>query len=214
MARRSYAQYCSLARALDIVGERWTLLILRELMIGPRRFSQLVDALPGIGKNLLSARLRHLQDEGLVTPTEATEAGRSAYELTTDGRSLGPALGELSRWGVQRLGPPTPQHTFRPAWAMFPLNYMADRSAARGIDETYEFRIDAETFHLRVADGDIESRSGPAPAPDLVLTLDGSTMLELLADELDPLEALSTGRVAFAGDPATLEHCVAILAGR
>src|SRR2546423_2143166 len=104
MTRRIYNQYCSLAYALDIVGERWTLLIVRELGLGPRRFADLLRNLPGIGRNLLTARLRHLEEQGLVRRTELPPPAASrVYELTEEGRGLAPAMTELSRWEVTRM---------------------------------------------------------------------------------------------------------------
>ena len=133
MARRSYEQYCSLARTLDLVGERWTLLVVRELMLGPKRFADLLDGLPGIGRNLLTDRLRHMEAEHLVARRQLpAPAPARVYELTPDGRALGPALAALGRWGIERLDPPPATAVFRPGWAMFPLAYMADREAARG----------------------------------------------------------------------------------
>src|SRR5947209_8249362 len=112
-------------------------------MLGPRRFADLLANLPGIGRNLLTARLRHLEQQGLIRrSTLPPPAASRVYELTPDGRGLGPAMLELSRWGVERLGQPRSADTFRPAWAMFPLSYTADLKAASGIHEIYEFRID------------------------------------------------------------------------
>lgn len=212
MTRRSYEQYCTLARALDVVGERWTLLLIRELMLGPRRFKDLLTGLPGIGRNLLSARLRHLEGEGLVRRRQLDPPDRShVYELTPEGRALGPALVELGRWGAGRLASSHEGLFFQPAWAMFPLGYMADREAARGVKETYEFDVEGEAFHLRVDDGSVEPRVGTAPEPDLTLRMDKATLLDLFSGALAPLEAVSAGRVTVEGSPATLERAVAIL---
>lgn len=214
MARRSYAQFCSLATALDVVGERWTLLIVRELMLGPRRFTDLLDGLPGIGRNLLAARLRHLEAEGLARrATLPPPAASQVYELTDDGRALGPVMAELGRWGVQRIGQRRPEQTFRPAWGMFPLSYMADREAARDLDETWEFRIDDATFTLRVTDGRVMPRSGPAEAPDLVVHMDTETLAGLFSGTLPPLEALGAGRIRAEGSPEALQHAVRVLVG-
>lgn len=215
MARRSYEQYCSLARTLDVVGERWTLLIVRELMLGPRRFSDLLDGLPGIGRNLLSARLRHMEEQELLGRRQLPPpAGARVYELTEDGRALGPALAALGRWGVERLDTPPAKALFRPGWAVFPLAYMADREAARGIHEVYEFRVGAEVFQLRVDDGAVEPRAGGGLAPDLVLTMAPDTLRDLFSGTLDAVEALTTGRVSFEGAPQVLQNAVGILAGQ
>ncbi len=209
MARRTYDQFCTLAETLDVIGERWTLLIVRELMLGPRRFTQLLDNLPGIGRNLLAARLRHLEEEGLVERGEA-------YTLTEDGRALGPALAAIARWGVRRRrsGLARPGATFRAAWAMFPLSYMADTAAAAGVRETYEFRVEDEVFHLRVDDGRVDPFSGPSERkPDLVVTMDLATLLDLLGDAATAGEALAAGRIALDGPPEAIGHAFAILAG-
>ncbi len=214
MARRSYEQYCSLARTLDVVGERWTLLIVRELMLGPKRFSDLVDGLPGIGRNLLAARLRQMEAQGLLGRRQLPPpAGARVYELTEDGRALGPALAALGRWGVERLDTPPPGAFFRAGWAVFPLAYMADREAARGVREVYEFRVGEEVFQLRVDDGAVQPRADAALHPDLVLTMEPDTLRDLFSGIVDPVEALTTGRVTFEGQPEVLQHAVAILAG-
>ena len=214
MPTRSYNQYCSLAYALDVIGERWTLLIVRELMLGPRRFVDLLTNLPGIGRNLLTARLRHLEQQGLIRRhTLPPPAGARVYELTAEGGALGPAMAELSRWGVERLAEPRPSDAFRPAWAMFPLSYMANLEAASGVQETYEFRIDGDTFHLVVVEGRVEPNAGPAPAPDAVFEMSPQTIFELMSGSLAAGEALATGRVSFDGDPAALSNALAILAG-
>src|SRR3954453_11339680 len=115
MDGRRYGQYCSLAYALDVVGERWTLLIVRDLLLGPKRFTDLLDGLPGIGRNLLAARLRHLEAEGVVRRSVLPPPAASrVYELTEDGIELGLALAPLSRWGAKRMGMRRDDELFRP----------------------------------------------------------------------------------------------------
>src|SRR5215217_7201539 len=117
MSRRSYRQYCAMARALDVLGERWTLLIVRELLTGPKRFKDLLGGLPGIGTNLLAGRLKELEGEGLLRRTTLPPpAGSAVYELTGRGRDLEPVLMGLARWGVDLLGEPRPGEAFKPAW--------------------------------------------------------------------------------------------------
>lgn len=177
-------------------------------MLGPRRFGQLLDNLPGIGRNLLTARLRRLEAEGLARRREGV------YELTEEGHELGPAMAELSRWGVRRrLGPPRPGQAFRAAWGMFPLAYMANARAARGVHDVYEFRVGEETFHLRVDDGAIEPHAGAADHADLVVTMSPRTLQGLFAQQLDPVEAIGAGRIAVEGEPDVLGRALAILAG-
>jgi DNA-binding HxlR family transcriptional regulator len=213
MSRRSYMQACTMARTLDVVGERWTLLLIRELMLGPRRFSDLLGGLPGIGKNLLAQRLRHLEAEGLIERrTLPPPAASSVYELTDVGWALGPALAELGRWGAERLPPPSRKSVFQPAWAMFPLAYLADTEATAGVRHTYEFRVGDELFHLRVRDGKVIPRNGPAESPDLTITMNAKTLRELFFEGLDPAAAVGDGRVAIEGAPETFATALAILA--
>src|SRR5918998_5685030 len=122
MSKRSYNQYCAVARALDIVGERWTLLVVRELLTGPKRFKDLSEGLPGIGTTLLTARLKDLEGHGIVRrATLAPPAGSRVYELTDLGRSLEQVVIALSRWGLKLLDAPRREEVSRPAWAMVAL---------------------------------------------------------------------------------------------
>jgi DNA-binding HxlR family transcriptional regulator len=214
-ARRSYGQYCTLARALDVVGERWTLLVIRELLNGPKRFTDLIDGLPGIGRNLLAARLRSLEAAGLVRRSELPPpAASKVYELTDDGRALGPALAELSKWGIERLGEPERGLAFRPIWVINSMTYMADPSASTGVHERYEFRVDADVFHLSVDDGVVEARTGPAERPNLVVTVGAETLEAIFLGEKSAEEAIAAGEVGFDGPAEAIGHLLAIAAGR
>jgi DNA-binding HxlR family transcriptional regulator len=122
VSRRTYDQYCAVARALDVVGERWTLLLVRELLTGPKRFKDLLDGLSGIGTTLLTARLKDLEGKGILRRTTLPPpAGSKVYELTDLGRSLEPVVIALSRWGLKLLDAPRPEEETRPAWAMVAL---------------------------------------------------------------------------------------------
>src|ERR687886_123195 len=124
MGRRSYNQYCAVARALDIVGERWTLLVARELLTGPKRFKDLLEGLPGIGTNLLAARLKNLEGFGILRRTTLPPpAGSKVYELTELGRSLEPVITALGRWGLKFLDTPGQGDDLRPAWAMVAVKF-------------------------------------------------------------------------------------------
>src|SRR5262249_19104128 len=104
---RSYRQYCAVARGLDVVGERWTLLIVRGLLVGPKRYKDLLDGLPGIGTNLLAARLKELEKVGVVRRTVLPPpAGSTVYELTESGQALEPVVMALGRWGVRLMDEP------------------------------------------------------------------------------------------------------------
>src|SRR3712207_8406789 len=115
MAEHRFQQFCALARTLDVAGDRWTLLIVRELTPGPRRFTDLLDGLPGISRNLLTERLRTLERDGVVARRELPPpAARQVYELTEDGRDLATAMAPLIAWGFRRIGARYPAETFRP----------------------------------------------------------------------------------------------------
>src|SRR5215204_6750361 len=147
MAERGYNQYCGAARALDLVGDRWTLLVVRELVFGPRRFTDLLDGLPGISRNLLTERLRTLERDGLITRDELPPpAARQVYTLTDDGRDLADALVPLVAWGARRLGARRPRESFRPQWAALAMATFADRDAATGVTETYQYVVGRTVF--------------------------------------------------------------------
>src|SRR6266540_2044275 len=117
--RRNYKQFCGLARALDRVGERWTLLIVRNLLLGPKRYSDLLEELPGITTNLLAARLREMVSTGLVEKRKAAAPVRATvYELGATGRALEPAIMELARWGARFMDGPREDDTMNIAWGM------------------------------------------------------------------------------------------------
>jgi DNA-binding HxlR family transcriptional regulator len=202
--KRTYDQYCGLARALDVLGERWTLLVVRELLIGPKRFSDLMDGLPGIGANALSARLKSLEADGLVTKRRLPPpAASTVYELTERGRGLDPAVSELIRWGVDLLGEPAPGVRFRPGWLVTTMRALFDRELAAGITRTYRLQVDDEVFTARIEDGDIEVSQGEDGDADLSLTTDSDAVLALASGELSAEEAIEHGRIAVDhGDPA------------
>ena len=120
MPRRSYDQYCGLARALDVLGERWTLLIVQNLLLGPQRYSELLRGLPGITTNLLAKRLQEMEAEGLIEHGEAA-SDATAYRLTSIGRDLEPAIHALGRWGWRRMGKPTSRDRRSVEWLLVAL---------------------------------------------------------------------------------------------
>jgi DNA-binding HxlR family transcriptional regulator len=148
----SYEQYCPIARSLDLLGDRWTLLVVRELSIGPQRFTDLRAHLPGIPPNVLSQRLKRLTDDGLVTTAELPPpAARTVYELTPRGREAQPILRALIRFGLPELDLATPERSLRratAATAMF-LPWFDQAEASRlDVDEHYDVVVDATTHHL------------------------------------------------------------------
>jgi DNA-binding HxlR family transcriptional regulator len=209
---RSYGQYCALAKALDVVGERWSLLIVRELLLGPKRYTDLLDGLPGIATNLLSARLRELESLGIVgRRLLPPPAGSAVYELTDRGRRLEPAVLELGRWGAEFLDEPT-DDTLRPGWFFVSLRSTFRRDAAPAL-ERFEFHIDGDVFHVLPGEGDLpDTGHGPAHAPDVTVTVDVETFVELLAGRLSPDAATASGAATVEGDPAALGRFVAAFA--
>jgi DNA-binding HxlR family transcriptional regulator len=158
MARRSYDQYCGLARALDVLGERWTLLIVRNLLLGPQRYSELLRGLPGITTNLLAKRLQEMEAEGLIERGEGT-SDAAAYRLTAIGRDLEPAIHALGRWGWRRMGKPTGRDRRSIEWLLVSL-----RRRYRGdVTLSTELEADANAYHivLRGARADIGRAACP-----------------------------------------------------
>lgn len=212
MSKRSYHQYCAVARALDIVGERWTLLVVRELLTGPKRFKDLLEGLHGIGTNLLAARLKDLEGHGLVRRTTLPPpAGSKVYELTELGRSLEPVMTALCQWGSRFLGDPRPEEDLKPAWAMLAVQAALKPVAVRGVRETYEFRVDGETFHVRVENGEANARQGPASEPDLVVQGGTRTFLDLAAGRLEPAEVLKSEAIQVEGSRDALTRWLGML---
>lgn len=212
MTNRSYQQYCGLAYALDIVGERWTLLIVRELVPGPRRFKDLLDGLPGISTNLLAERLKSLAEQGLLTQrTLPPPAGSTVYALTPLGHSLEPTLLELGRWGSQFV-PPTWQDATLLRLGSYALTFKTffRPAAAQGVDETYELRIGDEVLQVRVKDGGIDVQQGQVFQPDAIIHTDMPTFMQLLPGQLPPQAAIAQGRVCVEGDPTALDRLLSM----
>lgn len=207
--RRSYAQFCAVARALDYVGERWTLLLVRELMLGPKRFKDLLAGLPGIGTNLLTERLRELERAGIISRRVLPPpAGSSVYELTDSGRGLEPVVFALGRWGHQFLHPRHADDAVHAGWFMVALRAMLRPGAAAARRETYELRIDGEPYEVRIVGGEVRTSQGSAAEPDVTLTTDLDTLIGLLARALTPKAALGAGKVQVRGDTAGLQRFV------
>jgi DNA-binding HxlR family transcriptional regulator/putative sterol carrier protein len=202
MPEHRYQQYCALARTLDVAGDRWTLLIVRELVPGPRRFTDLIDGLPGISRKLLTDRLRTLERDGIVRRRELPPpAARQVYELTGDGRDLATAMAPLIAWGVRRLGERKPGDSFRARWPAVGMTGLADPEAAKGVRETYEFLIDDTAFHFTVDDGSIQPHDGRAPDPAVVVTTDEETLMDMGSGKITFSSAVATGALTVAGDP-------------
>jgi DNA-binding HxlR family transcriptional regulator len=182
ISERSYKQYCGVARALDLVGERWALLVVRELALGPKRFTDLRQGLPGIATNVLSLRLRQMERDGVVTRRLLPPpAPAQVYELTEHGRELVPIMLALGRWGATTMGERSPDQTIRGEWLALALNAFFDADAAQGLSATVALVLDGAPFTLRVEDGRLDVRPGTNGPADLVITTDPELLLQFLA---------------------------------
>ncbi|MFC4114419.1 winged helix-turn-helix transcriptional regulator [Nonomuraea zeae] len=208
MEQRTYNQYCATARTLDLVGERWTLLLVRELLTGPKRFGDLQHSLRGLGTGLLAARMKHLEREGLVRKVTLPPPARTpAYALTQAGEELGPVVLAMARWGLKwAMGEPLEQETFHPGWGVLGLRACFDAEAAAGLHALYEFRVGEEIFHARIDDGAIETVHGPAQHPDVVITIGDEVFRDLVASRSTLAEALGDGTASASGDQEALRR--------
>jgi DNA-binding HxlR family transcriptional regulator len=175
MAKR-YDQYCPIAHALELVGERWSLLVVRELLHGPRRYTDLAASLPGIGTNILASRLKDLEGCGIVTKRRLPPpAASQVYELTPYGVALRPLMRELALWGLKSMGPPRPDDV-APGWLESALDLVFAPAAPPG---TFLFRIDDEVAH--VVDG--QARDGDVEQPDAVIETDITSFYFLVVED-------------------------------
>ncbi|MER5255847.1 MULTISPECIES: winged helix-turn-helix transcriptional regulator [unclassified Streptomyces] len=209
---RSYDQSCPAARALDVVGGRWSLLIVRELLLGPKRYTDLVAGLPGIGPNVLAERLRALRDAGVLSQSKLPPPAPSAvYELTELGAAMRPVVDELTRWGMRLPTASRPGDTFRLNWVLGCLRASFRPDEAGGVRETYEFRVDGDAFHLRVDDGVLDIQNGSATDPACVITTDLGTFLAVGARLVDVQDAMARGLAQLEGELPAAARAIAIV---
>lgn len=210
--RRSYDQHCAAARALDLVGDRWTLLVVRELLAGPRRYTDLHADLPGVSTDMLAGRLKDMEGAALVTRRRLPPpASASVYELTPRGRDLLPVLRSLAAWGAPDLGEPRPTDAVRAHWYAIPLlGALAELGAG-----VVQVSLDEGEFHVRVGgDGSVEYgdgvydggayEGGGAGGPDVRLRTDAVTCRAVAEGELTLAEAIESGRAVLEEGRTTL----------
>ena len=200
MAKR-FDQYCPIAHAMSLVGERWALLVIRELLKGPRRYTDLAGGLPGIGTNVLATRLRELEAAGVVARRRLPPpAASTVYELTDYGAELEEVLHAVARWGARSLGLPRSRDELDPDWGLnaFPALLYPER--ARDVTARYVVRIGDEAFTVGLDDGCLHVAAGAHGAPDADLAMDFATFYELASGELDAAEVVDAGRVRVDGD--------------
>ena len=212
-APRSYDQLCGIAAALDVIGDRWAPLIVRDLLLGPLRFGDLADGLPGIGTNTLAARLKHLEAAGVVQRRLVPLPDRGmVYELTAYGRELEPILLALGRWGTRSMGRLSSDAVSRSRWLVTAMLAFRDETHPIARPTTWELRLTDGTFTVH-ADGTSLAVSAGAPAhADLVVTAEDAYLHQLLTHQLTPADAIATGVVTLDGDQSALSLLVDLFA--
>ena len=204
MPGRSYGQYCGFSRALEIVGERWALLIVRDLLVGPKRFSDLQRGLPGIPSNILTTRLKELEDDGIIQRRLLPRpSGAIVYELTEQGRELeGPVI-SLGRWGAKRLGEPRTDETVTEDSIASALLATFRPEAAGRSNVSYELRLGQITVNAQVRNRQLRVGRGPLEDADLIIEA-GPAIRALMAREITADEALRKKIVKVRGDKKLL----------
>jgi DNA-binding HxlR family transcriptional regulator len=207
---RSYGEYCSIAKALDVVGDRWTLLIVRELLIrGGCRYTDLKDGLPGIATNLLADRIRELESAGLVRREDAPPpVATTLFHLTEAGAELRPVLDAIGRWGVRYMIEPTEGDEFRGHWFSFPASFFLHDRDPAGPPVSIELRAAGSPAVVEVSGESISTRLGTAVAPDVVLSGEPRLILALFAGAFSAAEATDLG-LQIGGDARVLDRVLA-----
>jgi len=207
---RTYRDACRFAHALDVVGERWALLVVRELLLGPKRFTDLRAGLPHASPNVLSQRLRELERSGVVLRRKlGPPAGSWVYELTAWGRELEPIVTQLGRWGDRSPFPPRDVEIGIDA-AVLALRALFDPDAAAGLTATYELRLGDDRFRIVVADGEITLARGGAEKPEAMIQTDANTLAMLLARQRSLAEALRLKEVVIEGGRPAVARFLAL----
>lgn len=204
---KSYREYCGLAQALDVVGERWTLLILRELFIlGPCRYTDLRNGLPGIATNLLAERLREMEKAGLISREDAPPpVATTLFRLTPRGEELRPALDALARWAAPLMARPVGDDEFQSHWLVMPFtHYLSDHTPDQP-PITIEVRTGDEPVLIETVDGTVRARPGRAEHPDATMAGPASLILGIVTGRLDLATARSRG-LQYEGDPDAIER--------
>jgi DNA-binding HxlR family transcriptional regulator len=202
MAKRDYGQFCGLVRALEIVGERWALLIVRDLLVSPRRFTDLRQGLPRIPSNILSARLKEFEQAGIVQRRLLPRpAGAVVYELTPYGHELEEVVLRLGRWGAKSLTEPGPDDIVTVDALIMAMRSTFRPEAAPDQDVGYELRVGDAVLHMRIEGGLLKVAQGPLPGADLVIET-GPAVKALMAGELSPADAIANGSVRLKGKSA------------
>jgi DNA-binding HxlR family transcriptional regulator/putative sterol carrier protein len=207
---RTYCDACAAAHALDLIGERWALLVVRELLLGPKRFTDLRAGLPNVSPNVLAQRLRELERAGVVRRRKLPPPAASrVYELTDWGMELEPVIIRLGRWGTRS--------PFRPRDAelgvdslILSFRTMFDPLAAEGLEASYELRLGEDSFYAEVADGHFEVARGDADRPDAIIEADPATLAAVVYEGRSLAEALRSGDIKIGGDRSAVERFIGL----
>ncbi len=203
---RTYCDGCAAAHALDLVGERWALLVVRELLLGPKRFTDLRAGLPNVSPNVLAQRLRELERAGVVRRRKlAPPAASRVYELTDWGLELEPVITQLGRWGARSPSRPR-DATLGVDSLILSFRTMFDPRAADGLSASYELHLDEDVFRVAVSDGRFEIARGEAERPDATIEADSATLATLVYEGRPLAEALRSGDVRIEGDESAVER--------
>jgi DNA-binding HxlR family transcriptional regulator len=204
--KRTYGDRCGIARALDVVGERWALLVVRELLLGPKRFTDLRSGLPHLGPDVLSQRLRELEESGIVRRRKlAPPAASRVYELTDRGRELEPVILALGRWGSRAPFAPG-EEVFSAESAMLALKTLFAPTAATRRAASYELRLEEHRFHVRVADGRLDISRGEANHPSAIIETDPATLASVLWHGRDLADAQRSGKLRLVGSKSAAQR--------
>ena len=206
---KHYGQYCPVAHALELVGERWSLLVVRELLGGPKRYTDLAGGLPGIGTNILANRLRELEAAGVIEKRRLPPpAAANVYALTEYGEELREPLYALGRWGARSLGPPTAKDSLAPGWLV-----NAVRATCTGgcvPDRVYEVRVDDESVTARFEDDELVVQPGSSGDADTVIETDPATLFCIASGEVPIRDAIKSKAVTVTGDQRDAERFLSL----
>ncbi|HEV2778611.1 MAG TPA: helix-turn-helix domain-containing protein [Actinophytocola sp.] len=204
MTRRTYGQYCGLSRAMEMVGERWGMLIVRDLLVSPKSVAELHQGLPLIPTELLASRLKEMERSGVVRIQDNAEEGAEArYELTEYGQALEEVVLAFGRWGAATLHQPRPEDVVTPDSLTMALRATFQSEAAKGLRVSYELHFGDIVLNAKIDDGRLTVGRGPLPGADAVLE-PGPLLKGLMTGEVTPAEALASGTTKLTGDPELL----------
>jgi DNA-binding HxlR family transcriptional regulator/putative sterol carrier protein len=209
--RRQYGDPCGVARSLNVLGDRWALLVVRDLLLGPKRFADLLDGLPGASPNMITQRLSDLTESGVIRRRKLpAPAGVWVYELTARGRDLEPVLLHLGRWG-SGLPYQSGRRILGHDSLVLSLQAAFDHTRADSLTGAYELWIDEEVFVLTVDGNALTAARGPATAPKAVVRTEAETLTATLAGQLPVPAARASGKLTIAGSRSAVAHATALL---